>query len=174
MDESKRHCTLRIWPKPLCSLAVMAKSNAKTVAEYLHELPDERKKIIQSVRKVIRKNLPKGVCETMNWGMIAYEIPLKIHPKTHNGKPLLYAALGSQKNYLVLHSPAIYLDKKTEAEFRKQTKADGKKLSLGCGCIRFQKADDLSFKAVAGMIGGMTVKGYIEMFQKRRGKKKLK
>jgi hypothetical protein len=150
----------------------MAKSKATTVAEYLSELSEDRRKAIQSVRKVIRKSLPKGIRETMSWGMIAYEIPLKIHPKTYNGKPLLYAALGSQKNYMVLHSPSVYVDKKTEMKFRRQVKADGKKLDLGGGCIRFKKVDDLSLSAVADLIGTMTVKGYIEMFEKGRGKKK--
>lgn len=150
----------------------MAKSSATTVTEYLSELSEERKKAIQSVRKVIRKNLPKGVREGMNWGMIAYEIPLKTHPDTHNGKPLLYASLGSQKNYLVLHTPSVFLDKKTRAKFQKQVKADGKKLDLGGGCIRFKKIDDLSLPAVADLISGMTVKEFIEMFEKNRGKKK--
>ena len=150
----------------------MAKSNAATVAEYLKELPEDRKKAIQSVRKIIKKNLPKGVKETMNWGMIAYEIPLKIHPKTHNGKPLMYAALGSQKNYMVFHSPTVYVDKKTEMRFRKQVKADGKKLDMGGGCIRFKKIEDLSLTSVADLIGSVTIKGYIEMFEKGRGKKK--
>jgi len=36
----------------------------------------------------------------MNYGMISYEIPLETFPKTYNKKPLQYAALASQKNYM--------------------------------------------------------------------------
>ena len=32
-------------------------------------------------------NIPDGVVETMNWGMIAYEIPLTRYPDTYNGQP---------------------------------------------------------------------------------------
>ena len=30
----------------------------------------------------VRKNLPKGFRETINWGMICYEIPLERYPDT--------------------------------------------------------------------------------------------
>ncbi|MBL7715637.1 MAG: DUF1801 domain-containing protein [Bdellovibrionales bacterium] len=147
----------------------MARSTAKTVSEYLMEMPEDRKKAIQAVRKVIKKNLPKGVKEAMSWGMIGYEIPLKIHPDTHNGKPLLYAALGSQKNYMVLHAPSVYIDKKTAEWFRKKVLAAGKKLDMGGGCIRFRKVEDLSLPAVGALIGKVTVQGFIQMFVKGRG-----
>ena len=40
-------------------------SKAKTVAEYLEELPDDRREAITKVRAVIKKNLPKGLAEVM-------------------------------------------------------------------------------------------------------------
>jgi hypothetical protein len=72
-------------------------AKAETVAEDLKELPADRRAIIAEVRKVIRKHLPKGYRQTMNWGMICYEIPLKTYPGTYNKKPLMYAATASQK-----------------------------------------------------------------------------
>ena len=63
-------------------------SDAKTINEYLESLPEERREVISAVWKVILKNLPKGYVETMNWGMISYEVPLEIYPNTYNGKPL--------------------------------------------------------------------------------------
>ena len=45
-------------------------STATTVAQYLASLPEERRKAIAAVRKVVRKNLPRGFVEVMNWGMI--------------------------------------------------------------------------------------------------------
>lgn len=38
----------------------MVQSKAKTVKQYLDELPDERRRAISKVRSVVRKNLPKG------------------------------------------------------------------------------------------------------------------
>ena len=40
--------------------------------------------------------------------MIAYEVPLAINPKTYNGKPLMYAALASQKNHMAIYLCSIY------------------------------------------------------------------
>ena len=81
----------------------MVRSRSTTVEEYLEELPEDRRVVIAAVRKVILKNLPKGYQETMNWGMISYEIPLERFPKTYNKQPLLYAALAAQKNYFAVY-----------------------------------------------------------------------
>ncbi|MGH9173010.1 MAG: DUF1801 domain-containing protein, partial [Vicinamibacterales bacterium] len=66
----------------------MATSKAATVREYLQALPDDRRKVIAKVRSVIRKHLPKGYEEAMNWGAITYQVPLKRYPDTYNGQPL--------------------------------------------------------------------------------------
>ena len=78
------------------------------MAEYLASLPEDRKKAMAAVRKVIRANLPKGIVESMNWGMIVYEVPLKTYPDTYNGQPLAYAGLASQKNYMSVYLMGLY------------------------------------------------------------------
>ena len=45
-------------------------SNAKTVKEYLASLPEDRRKVIEAVRKVILKNLDKDYEEGMQYGAI--------------------------------------------------------------------------------------------------------
>lgn len=70
----------------------MVSSNATTASDYLKQLPPDRRKAMAEVRKLIRANLPKGYKETMNWGMITYEIPLSRYPKTYNKKPIGYSA----------------------------------------------------------------------------------
>ena len=47
-------------------------SKAKTVAEYLAELPADRRAAIDAVRKTILNNLDKGYEEGMQYGMIGY------------------------------------------------------------------------------------------------------
>lgn len=79
------------------------KSAAATPAQYLAELPADRKRALSAVRKTIRANLPKGYVETMNWGMICYQVPLSVCANTYNSKPLMYAALASQKNHLAVY-----------------------------------------------------------------------
>ena len=48
-------------------LRAMVSSSATTVAEYLAELPPDRRQAISEVRKMIRANLPKGYKESMTW-----------------------------------------------------------------------------------------------------------
>ena len=56
-------------------------SSAKTVQEYLKELPADRREAINAVRGVILANLPKGYEECMSYGMIGYVVPHSIYPK---------------------------------------------------------------------------------------------
>jgi len=138
------------------------KSKAATVAAYLKELPAEARKVIAAVRNVIRKNLPAGMEERMNWGVISYEIPLSRYPKTYNGQPLMYAALAAQKNHY-----ALYLMGMTP-QFREAYRKTGKKLDAGVGCIRFKSLDDLPLELIGAEIGRPTVEEYIERFERAR------
>lgn len=76
----------------------MVSSKQTRPAAYLASLPPERRRVIAAVREVIKKRLPKGFVETMNWGMLAYEVPLSRYPDTYNKQPLMYLALAAQKN----------------------------------------------------------------------------
>jgi hypothetical protein len=46
------------------------RSEANTVNGYLKSLPEERRKAISTVRKVILKNLPTGFEESMKHGIM--------------------------------------------------------------------------------------------------------
>jgi hypothetical protein len=75
-------------------------SKAKTVSEYLKELPDDRRADLTVVREVILKNLPSGYKEGMGYGMISYFVPLSKYPKGYldqSDVPLPYISLASQK-----------------------------------------------------------------------------
>ncbi len=92
----------------------MDRSAAASPAAYLKELPPERRKVVSAARAIVKKAIPKGYKEMMEWGMIAWSVPLSVCPETYNGKPLLYAALsGHNKNatlYLMSaygHEPAL-------------------------------------------------------------------
>lgn len=141
-------------------------SKAKTVSEYLKSLPKDRRDSLSLVRKEIKKNLPKEIVEVMNWGMISYELPLKIHPDTYNGKPLMYAALASQKNYMAVYLSNIYGDKKIQEWFEKEYKKSGKKLDMGKCCVRFKKLEDLPVELIGKAIGKTSVKKFIEAYQR--------
>ncbi|MDZ7649840.1 MAG: hypothetical protein U5K54_23370 [Cytophagales bacterium] len=58
----------------------MMQSKAKTADEYIETLPDERAEIISALRTAIKKNLPKGFEEIIQYGMITYVVLHKLYP----------------------------------------------------------------------------------------------
>lgn len=151
----------------------MASSKATTVAAYLKSLPADRRKVVSTVRDVVLENLPEGYRESMNFGMICYEIPLERHPKTYNGQPLMYAALAAQKNYYALYLMGAYADSKRGRQLQAGFKKHGKKLDMGKSCLRFRKIDDLPLDVIAETIAGTPVETMIAYFEKSR-KRQLK
>lgn len=138
-------------------------SDATTVTEYLASLPEDRRRAMKAVRTVIRANLPKGLVEAMNWGMIVYEVPLKTCPDTYNGQPLAYAALASQKQYMSVYLMGIYGSDELRADFERSYRASGKRMDIGKACVRFRTLDDLPLDVVANAIGALTIEEFIAM-----------
>ena len=60
---------------------LVMKSDAATVEEYLSELSEERREAVSTVREVVLANLPSGYEEVMDFGMIAYVVPLSVCPQ---------------------------------------------------------------------------------------------
>ena len=146
------------------------KSSAKTVEQYLKQLPADRQKALRAVRQVIRENLPKGYEEAMGFGMISYQVPLSVVPDTYNGQPLCYAGLASQKNHMALYLMSIYGDKATEKWFRDRFKASGKKLDCGKSCVRFRKLEDLPLDVIGEAVARMPLNEYVRRYEATRKK----
>ena len=146
----------------------MVSSKAPTVDEYLAELPPERRSVVSAVRDVVRKHLPKGYTETMNWGMISYELPLDRYPDTYNGQPLSYAALAAQKSYFALYLPAVYQDAEQAAWLAGEFKKAGKKLDMGKSCLHFKRPDDLPLDVIAKVIASTPPDKFIEQYEASR------
>ena len=101
--------------------------------EYLDSLPPDRREAISAVRSVILDHLPDGYEEEMRWGMISYEVPLAIQPDTYNGKPLMYAALASQKRHMAVYLSGIYADETARDEFGVRAGLPGYRQAHGHG-----------------------------------------
>ncbi len=149
----------------------MVQSKAKTVDQYLNELPPNRRETVSAVRGLILENLPEGYEETMYFGMIGYVVPLKVQPETYNGQPLEYVALASQKNYISLYLMNVYGHKETQEWFLKAYKASGKKLNMGKSCVRFKKIDDLPLDVIARVVGLTPMDEFVRAYRALRRKK---
>jgi hypothetical protein len=154
----------------------MASSKAKSVAEYLNELPAERRSAIEAVRKVILKNLDKGYEEGMQYGMIGYYVPhARYAPGYHCDpkQPLPFAGLASQKNYVSIYLMGVYCgcadgSKGETAEakwFRTAWAKTGKKLDMGKACVRFKKLEDVPLDVIGQAIARIPAKDYIARYE---------
>ena len=143
-------------------------SKAKTVQEYLSDLPNDRLEAIETVRDVILDNLPEGFEEVMNWGMITYQVPLSRYPDTYNKKPLMMAALASQKNHMAVYLTGVYANEESRAEFVSAYKDTGKRMDMGRSCVRFRNLDDLPLELIGNAIAEFSVAEFIELTEEAR------
>lgn len=145
-------------------------STAATPNEYIDSLPEDRKAAMSELRKVILKNLPKGFNEEMSYGMIGYVVPFSIYPDGYhcNTKlPLPFMNVASQKNFIAVYHMGIYADKKILDWFTNEYPNHSKtKLDMGKGCMRFKKIDQIPYKLIGELTTKMTVKNWIELYEK--------
>jgi uncharacterized protein YdhG (YjbR/CyaY superfamily) len=149
-------------------------SKAATVDDYLAELPADRRAAIQKLRTVIRKNLPKGFAEIMQYGMIGYVVPHQLYPAGYHcdpKQPLPFAGLASQKNYMAVYLMSVYQDPALLKWFTDAYKASGKKLDMGKCCVRFKKLENLPLDVIGEAFRKVSVTGYIDRYESLRGKK---
>ena len=150
----------------------MVSSKAATPTQYLASLPDDRRKALTQVRKVIRKNLAPGFKEGMQYGMISYFVPLSVYPNTYNGQPLGVVALASQKSHMAVYLMCVYANSDIETWFQAAWAKTGKKLNMGKSCVRFKKIDDVALDVIGETVAKMTVENFIERYEEVRANTK--
>ncbi len=148
----------------------MAKSNAKTVAAYLKELPADRRAVFAAVLDVVRASVPRGYEEVMTSGYPGWQVPLSRYPDTYNKKPLCYAALAVQKNHNALYLMGVYQSPRQLKALQAAFKKAGKKLAMGKSCVRFKQVEELPLPALGKIIASTTPAAYIAEYERIRGK----
>ncbi len=145
-------------------------SKATSPEAYIKELPADRRDAVKKLRETILKNLPKGFQETMSYGMIGYVVPLKIYPDGYHCNPELplpFMNLASQKNFIAFYHMGVYAMPDVlqwfKGEWPKHTKA---KPDMGKSCIRFKKPEDIPFKLIGALVKKISVKRWIETYEK--------
>lgn len=147
-----------------------------TVAAYLAALPPERRVVLDEARAFVRRHIPKGYAEFMNWGVINWGIPLETFPDTYNGQPLCYVGLGAQKRYNSLYLMGAYqtADGTYTTPFSQRLLVEafekaGKRLDMGQCCLRFRTLDDLELTSVAKVIAMSTPAQYLAYYKRVKG-----
>ncbi len=143
----------------------MVSTSTTSPEAYLASLPEDRREIISVVRDMILQNLPEGYQETINWGMLSYEIPLATYPDTYNKNPLSNVGLAAQKNYNSLYLMAIYQNPADYQELMNAFEAMGIKPDMGKSCVRFKKLEQLPLDTIARLIAKTSVADYIRIYE---------
>lgn len=139
----------------------MVSTSITTATDYLASLPQDRREVISAVRELILRNLPEGYQETINWGMLSYEVPLETYPDTYNKKPLSYVGLAAQKNYNSLYLMSVYQDPADYQELMEAFARMGVKPDMGKSCIRFKKLDQIPLEKIARLIAKTSVQDFV-------------
>ena len=98
-------------------------------------------------------------------------MPLETYADTYNGKPLMYAALASQKNHFAVYLSGIYQDDGRRDAFLDAYKESGKRLDVGQSCVRFRKLEDVPFDVVANAIAAVPVDEFVAVAKAARERK---
>lgn len=138
--------------------------------DYINQLPEDRKKPIIKLRKVIKDYLPKGFEEGMSYGMIGFYVPHSIYPNGYHCDPKLplpFLSIASQKNSINFYHMGIYAKPEVYdwfvAEFPKHSK---RKLDMGKSCIRFKYVDEIPYELLAELCKKMTPQEWISVYEK--------
>ena len=144
-------------------------SKATTVEQYLAEVPADRQKAMMELRKVIKKNLPKGFQEGMGYGMMGYSVPHSLYPAGYHCTPELplpFMGIASQKHFIAIYHMGVYADPKLLKWFTDaHAKASPQKLDMGKSCIRYKKPEDIPYKLIGELASKITPDEWIEIYE---------
>lgn len=144
-------------------------SKATTVAQYLDELPEDRKEPMRKLRQTILDNLPEGFEECMNYGMIGYVIPHRLYPNGYHCTPELplpFSNIASQKGFIAFYHMGMYGKPEIAEWFQSEyQKLYPKKLNAGKSCTRFKKPEDIPYDLIGELMTRISVEDYITFYE---------
>jgi len=145
------------------------KIRADTVEQYLAALSPDRREALSALRKAVLANLDrKGFEEGMQYGMIGYYVPHRVHPAGYHcdpKQPVPFLSLGAQKNHLALYMFSLYAMPGELAWFLEEWKKTGKKLDMGKSCVRFKRLEDVPVELIGRAVKRVSARDFLEVYQ---------
>ncbi len=151
------------------------KYEATSVKDYIDQLPEERQVVIKKLRAIIKKNLPKGFKEKIQYNMPGWVVPLSTYPAGYHvskgALSLPFINIASQKNFVALYHSGVYADPDLHKWFVEEyPKHSKRKLDMGKSCIRFKKMDDIPYDLISELVAKMTVDDWIKIYESNLNK----
>jgi hypothetical protein len=145
-------------------------SEIRTADAYVAQLEPDRQEFVSAIRDAVNSNLDPGFEEMIDFGMIAWCIPLERNPDTYNGHPLMYAALASQKRYVSVYLMGIYADQDAATWFHEEYEKRNVRANMGKSCVRFRKLEDVPLDLIGQAIARYSAESYLDLVHKAQGR----
>ena len=145
------------------------KYEAKTVGEYFAKIPDERKPAMKKLWETIKKNIPEGFAEKLNYGLPGFVVPHSLYPDGYHcdpKQPLPYLNIASQKNFIAFYHMGVYsIPDLLEWFTENYPKHSTTKLDMGKSCVRFKKIDQIPYDLIGELVSKITVEDWIHYYE---------
>ena len=145
------------------------KYEANSPEEYMSQIPQDRREVMEKLRQTIKENLPAGFEEKIDYGMIGYVVPFRIYPSGYHANPkvpLPFMSIASQKNFVALYHMGIYANPELlawfQAEYPKYVRT---KLDMGKGCIRFKNMNLIPYELIAELCRKISLEDYVKKYE---------
>lgn len=143
--------------------------DAKTPDDYIAQLPEDRKEAVSKLRETIKKNLPDGFEECINYKMIGYVVPHSRYPDGYHCDPKLplpFINIASQKNFVALYHMGMYANPDVLDWFVKEYPKHVKtKLDMGKSCIRFKNTQNIPFELIGELCQKISPQDWIDTYE---------
>ena len=144
---------------------------ARTIAEYVKQIPEDRQQVFEKLLSILRENLPPGFEECLSYGMPAFSVPHSLYPQGYHVSPqvaLPFISIASQKNFIAFYNMGLYatpeLNSWWQEEYPKYSK---RKLDMGKSCVRFKKMDDIPFELIQELAQKVSPEEWIATYEKQ-------
>lgn len=139
------------------------------VAEFLANLPDDRREAVAALRQAVRERLPAGFEETVAKGMLHWVVPHSMYPAGYHcnpADPLPFLSVANQKNAICLYHMGIYADAELHAWFTSEyARHCTTRLDMGKSCVRFKKPEQIPFALVGELASKITPADWIARYE---------
>ena len=143
-----------------------------TVAQYLAQLSADRRKEVEAILKVIRKNLDKDFEEGIHYGCIGFYVPHSVYPAGYHcnpKEPLPFAGLAVRAKHIAIHLFGVYMNPELGEWFAEAWQATGKKLDMGKACVRVKKLEDVPLDVLGALFKRSKVKDFVALYDRELG-----
>jgi len=142
-----------------------------TVAAYIDALPDDRRVAMKKLRATIRKHLPRGFQERIQYRMPSWVVPHRLYPEGYHctpEDPLPFLSIASQKSHIGLYHMGLYADPELMSWWREAWPHHmSTKLDMGKSCVRFKKPEAIPYELIGELCTRMTTDDWIAVYEAR-------